>query len=138
VQSRSRNTIRKEEASPSMGTSVVCKSAAAVSVTGSRQSPIDIRTDSCSCNKSRKPALYFDYPEILSGLPITNTGYGWTVEIPSPKKACIEDGPLQGKYILEQFHAHWGSDCSCGSEHTIDGKSYPAEVRIQLRKECKE
>ena len=27
-----------------------------------------------------------------------------------------------------QFHAHWGSCDEKGSEHTVDGKMYPAEV----------
>lgn len=31
-------------------------------------------------------------------------------------------------YQFLQFHLHWGSDNSKGSEHTIDGKKYPAEV----------
>lgn len=42
----------------------------------------------------------------------------------------LSGGPLTESYILEQFHCHWGQDCSCGSEHTIDGKTFAAEVRI--------
>lgn len=29
-----------------------------------------------------------------------------------------------------QFHAHWGTDDSTGSEHTVDGKSYAAEIHL--------
>lgn len=61
-------------------------------------------------------------------------GCGWIVNIQTElsKQTAIEQGPLDGKYLLEQFHAHWGGDCSCGSEHTIDGKSYAAEVRFDI------
>eukprot|EP00061_Rhincodon_typus_P005473 g25023.t1 len=38
------------------------------------------------------------------------------------------DGPLEAPYKLKQFHFHWGRRGSQGSEHTIDGKSYPGEV----------
>lgn len=41
-------------------------------------------------------------------------------------------GPLEGKYILEQFHCHWGPNNEEGSEHTIDGKKYAGEVSIIL------
>jgi carbonic anhydrase len=37
-------------------------------------------------------------------------------------------GPLPSKYKLEQIHAHWGRCDEEGSEHTVDGKAYPAEV----------
>ena len=31
-------------------------------------------------------------------------------------------------YLLKQLHFHWGNDDTVGSEHTIDGQSYPLEV----------
>ena len=37
-------------------------------------------------------------------------------------------GPLTKKYKFEQFHFHWGGHDSEGSEHTVEGKMYPAEV----------
>jgi len=40
----------------------------------------------------------------------------------------LKGGPLEGSYELWQFHAHWGSNNDNGSEHTINGRSYPAEV----------
>ena len=41
----------------------------------------------------------------------------------------MKGGPLdKAEYELWQFHAHWGNDSSHGSEHTIDGKDYAAEV----------
>uniref|UniRef100_A0A1I7WQ59 Carbonic anhydrase n=1 Tax=Heterorhabditis bacteriophora TaxID=37862 RepID=A0A1I7WQ59_HETBA len=37
---------------------------------------------------------------------------------------------LPDLYRLIQFHAHWGPTSDCGSEHTLDGKSYPAEIHF--------
>ena len=35
----------------------------------------------------------------------------------------IKGGGLKDRYIFDQFHFHWGSDSSKGSEHTIDGEA---------------
>ena len=43
--------------------------------------------------------------------------------------AGLSGGPLEGEYELWQFHAHWGKKGGGGSEHTIDGKQWDAEVR---------
>ena len=37
---------------------------------------------------------------------------------------------LEGEYHLGQFHFHWGSAEDKGSEHTVDGKRYFAEVHL--------
>lgn len=37
-------------------------------------------------------------------------------------------GPLENHYRLKQFHFHWGATDERGSEHTVDGRVYPAEV----------
>ena len=36
---------------------------------------------------------------------------------------------LDGVYVADQLHFHWGGDNDAGSEHTFDGQSYPMEVR---------
>ena len=40
----------------------------------------------------------------------------------------IQGGGLSGKYALRQFHMHWGPADDEGSEHVVDGQSYPLEV----------
>lgn len=37
-------------------------------------------------------------------------------------------GPLDGRYVLEQFHCHWAETSDKGSEHTMNGKTYAGEV----------
>ena len=41
----------------------------------------------------------------------------------------LKGGPFgKASYIMEQFHFHFGCDNNHGSEHTVDGTSYPSEV----------
>lgn len=40
----------------------------------------------------------------------------------------LQGGALDGVYRLAQFHIHWGSCEGQGSEHTVDGVKYDAEV----------
>ena len=42
--------------------------------------------------------------------------------------AIISGGGLEGEYKAGQFHFHWGSVGTQGSEHTLDGRSFPLEV----------
>ncbi|VDK87787.1 unnamed protein product [Dibothriocephalus latus] len=44
--------------------------------------------------------------------------------------ACIEGGPLRERYILQQFHFHWGHESRWGSEHHVDGFSYSGEMHL--------
>jgi len=45
--------------------------------------------------------------------------------------AAVQGGPLDDdKYVLVQFHFHWGSVSSQGSEHRIDDVPYAAEVSL--------
>jgi len=44
---------------------------------------------------------------------------------------ALRGGPLDDdKYVLIQFHFHWGSISSRGSEHKIDDITYAAEVSV--------
>ena len=36
-------------------------------------------------------------------------------------------------YALYQLHFHWGANDSVGSEHTIEGQSFPLEMHIVHR-----
>ena len=45
----------------------------------------------------------------------------------------VSGGGLTAVYTTVQFHFHWGPDNSIGSEHTVNGKEYAAEVRERER-----
>ncbi|KAF8567521.1 hypothetical protein P879_04117, partial [Paragonimus westermani] len=40
----------------------------------------------------------------------------------------LQSGPLTSEYHLVQFHFHWGSGNTWGSEHLVNGVSSPAEL----------
>ena len=44
------------------------------------------------------------------------------------KNISITGGGLVGKYVLKEFHFHWGETDDRGSEHTVNGQSFGAEV----------
>ncbi|XKL65152.1 hypothetical protein PGB90_005238 [Kerria lacca] len=97
---------------------------------GSRQSPVNIETSLVTSDDSlRNEPLTWKYvPE--NCFSINNTGYSWRVDVNGTGSELI-GGPLgNSKYRLEQFHCHWGSDSSQGSEHTVDGKPYAGELHL--------
>ena len=70
-----------------------------------------------------------------------NTGHDVKIVLddPSPHIINITGGPLSYKYRVTEISFHWGSIDTLGSEHTIDGQSFPAEVcRINCVTRCKE
>lgn len=61
---------------------------------------------------------------------LLNPGYCWRVDIKG-QGSELTGGPLNNdKYVVEQFHCHWGCSNGRGSEHTVDGESYSGELHI--------
>jgi len=106
----------------------------AMEITGRKQSPIDLNDECCDVQGKNSKALpiVIDYPEEFNDLPLINGGFSWKVDIPNDLAILtrLMGGPLKNNFRLAQFHAHWGKDCSCGSEHTVNGKSYAAELHL--------
>ena len=51
-------------------------------------------------------------------------------DIKGDHELSLEGSLMEGdKYILDSFHFHWGS-AENGSEHTIDGKMFAAEMHF--------
>lgn len=96
---------------------------------GSRQSPIDIETDCltphCAHTGQR---LTWRYPsnELHT---VKNTGHSWQISADNSMSE-VSGGPLNCDYELSQVHCHWGEDDAEGSEHTVNGKHYPAELHL--------
>ncbi|KAM4722320.1 carbonic anhydrase 7 [Rhinophrynus dorsalis] len=96
---------------------------------GERQSPIDIVPNQAVFNPDLKP-LEFSYDQSTS-INISNNGHSVMVEFEdNDDKTVISGGPLDGSYRLKQFHFHWGVQHTEGSEHTVDGRSYPSELHL--------
>ncbi|XP_072823607.1 carbonic anhydrase 7 isoform X2 [Vicugna pacos] len=96
---------------------------------GDRQSPINIVSSQAVYSPSLKP-LELSY-ESCTSLSITNNGHSVQVDFnDSDDRTVVTGGPLDGPYRLKQFHFHWGKKHSVGSEHTVDGKSFPSELHL--------
>uniref|UniRef100_A0A7N9DFN1 Carbonic anhydrase n=1 Tax=Macaca fascicularis TaxID=9541 RepID=A0A7N9DFN1_MACFA len=96
---------------------------------GTRQSPINIQWRDSIYDPRLKP-LRVSY-DAISCLYVWNTGYLFQVEFDDVTEASgISGGPLENHYRLKQFHFHWGAVNEAGSEHTVDGHAYPAELHL--------
>jgi len=49
----------------------------------------------------------------------------------------VSAGPLSYQYRVSELIVHFGVTDSTGSEHTINGLSFPAEVSSDQRVDCK-
>ncbi|CAH1270568.1 CA7 [Branchiostoma lanceolatum] len=96
---------------------------------GQRQSPIDIVTANAKVDKALTDnPLKIHYGNCCLG--VSNTGHSFQVAIDGTETE-LNGGPLDGTYKLAQFHAHWGPyRKEFGSEHTVDGSTYPAELHL--------
>jgi len=93
--------------------------------TGKKQSPIDIST--LIIDPERKQ-LKFEYSND-SITTVVNSGKSVTFNA-GQEDSYVSKGPLLNRYRLLQFHFHWGSHNDVGSEHTINGKAYSAEIHL--------
>ncbi|XP_061429328.1 carbonic anhydrase-like [Lethenteron reissneri] len=96
---------------------------------GSRQSPIDI-VPASAVYDAALGALSVSYSGADS-MSISNSGHSFSVDYnDSGDSSVLSGGPLANPYKLKQFHFHWGTSDAKGSEHTVDGKSYSAELHL--------
>ncbi|XP_070575431.1 carbonic anhydrase 1-like [Ptychodera flava] len=94
---------------------------------GHSQSPVDIVTGNAKHDPSLG-ALTYKY-NAAKTKEISNTGHSFHVSVDG-QESLLTGGPLQHKYQLDSFHAHWGSTDTVGSEHTVDGASFAAELHL--------
>uniref|UniRef100_A0A5F9D7Z7 Carbonic anhydrase n=1 Tax=Oryctolagus cuniculus TaxID=9986 RepID=A0A5F9D7Z7_RABIT len=96
---------------------------------GTRQSPIDIQWGDSVYDPHLEP-LRASY-SAASCRCVWNTGYLFQVEFDDATgDSGVSGGPLENHYRLKQFHFHWGATNAWGSEHTVNGHVYPAELHL--------
>jgi carbonic anhydrase len=93
-----------------------------------KQSSIDIVSDDAKYNDKLEAFSFSDYNPVDSS--IMNNGHSVQVNVGSGTAAEMSGGGLDDTFKLAQFHFHWGSDDTKGSEHLLDGKAYPMEVHF--------
>ncbi|XP_022085775.1 carbonic anhydrase 2-like [Acanthaster planci] len=99
---------------------------------GIKQSPIDIVTASAEANDLGDFTLVgFEADDVPVNAAMIVSNNGHVVEVAMTGDYLVSGAGLgPTAYKAVQFHFHWGSVNSRGSEHTVDGKAYAAELHI--------
>ncbi|CAH3111112.1 unnamed protein product, partial [Porites lobata] len=101
------------------------------SCSGSQQSPIDISTTAATYDSSLGNFTLVNYANAPAGVNFTAKNSGKSLKVSMDSHICnVSGGGLPGVYTTVQFHLHWGSNNNKGSEHTMDGLMYPAEIHF--------
>ncbi|KAL6093901.1 hypothetical protein STEG23_026398 [Scotinomys teguina] len=95
---------------------------------GRFQSPVDIRPELTSFRRALQPLELLGYAlQPLPELSLFNNGH--TVQLTLPPGLKMALGPGQ-EYQALQLHLHWGTSDHPGSEHTVNGHRFPAEIHV--------
>lgn len=100
---------------------------------GSSQSPINLDTSVTQylASLAADPFVFTNFHK-TTGVTwtLTNDGHGAKVTLTGDTKLDVSGASLENTHRVEQFHFHWGSVNTQGSEHTLDGAQYPMELHI--------
>lgn len=96
---------------------------------GRRQSPVNLEPSRLLYDPNLQP-LHLDKHRV-KGL-LTNTGHSvvFTVDNETRHPVNISGGSLSYRYQFHEIHLHYGLYDETGSEHTVDGYAFPAEMQI--------
>ncbi|NXI37426.1 CAH9 anhydrase, partial [Galbula dea] len=96
--------------------------------TGTSQSPINIDTAKTIFSPQLRPIQLSGYSlPANEKLRLRNNGH--TVLLELPESLAITGGYAQ-QYRAVQLHLHWGSMLGHGSEHTVNGRRFAAEIHV--------
>ncbi|KAA0184103.1 Eukaryotic-type carbonic anhydrase [Fasciolopsis buskii] len=93
---------------------------------GKRQSPINLNTKSMVFDRTLKPLIVNFDAVVKETAEVKAHNFHVKVE----GKGVLRGGPLETDYHLAQFHFHWGSGNTWGSEHHVNGVSSPSELHM--------
>ncbi|XP_027055172.1 carbonic anhydrase-related protein 10-like [Pocillopora damicornis] len=98
---------------------------------GRRQSPINIVTTRVRRRHFRTLKIEFDRLGGLVTGELKNNGNAPTFFVDEDKgTAKLKGNHLKGTYKLDQFHVHFGCKNNRGSEHTLNGHRFAAEIHF--------
>ncbi|XP_057325336.1 carbonic anhydrase 7-like isoform X1 [Microplitis mediator] len=99
---------------------------------GNNQSPINLDFGKFREVVDPRKLEFHGYNNIPKKISIVNNGHSLELEghWPYNKHPYISGGPLQSDYVFKQLHFHWGVNNNEGSEHTINGQSFPLEMHL--------
>ncbi|KAF5300999.1 hypothetical protein FQR65_LT08982 [Abscondita terminalis] len=97
---------------------------------GLRQSPININT--LGLIYSWAPSLKWSYGYALTPkyTYINKTGNSISLSVEHKSPLEVSSGILDVPYKFDQLHFHWGEHNGIGSEHKINGYTYPLEMHV--------
>ncbi|KAH0549174.1 hypothetical protein KQX54_006693, partial [Cotesia glomerata] len=96
---------------------------------GRRQSPVDLEPKRLLFDRNLQP-LHLDKHAIRGILANTGHGVVFSVDNGTQHPVNISGGPLSYRYQFHEIHLHYGMSDHLGSEHTVDGYAFPAEIQI--------
>jgi len=111
---------------------------------GRRQSPVDIDAERCvspsdahstssasADSNGQMAPLKIEF-ENATQTRFFNAAHTFQLDYDGGRRDgnTLSGGPLKTKYTLIQAHCHWGDRDDFGSEHTVNGKAYPAELHF--------
>ncbi|CAL4179435.1 unnamed protein product, partial [Meganyctiphanes norvegica] len=96
---------------------------------GRRQSPVNVDPELLLFDPNLSP-LHIDKHRV-SGV-VNNTGHSVVFNVFSPghHPINITGGPLSYRYQVAEVQLHFGNVDHVGSEHTVNGTAFPAELQI--------
>lgn len=100
---------------------------------GQGQSPIDLDPGTVQSKPDLTPLTFtgYDVDSRPADYQLTNDGHSVGLDIlPNAGQMSVSHGGLPASYNLAALHFHWGNASSGGSEHTVNGKRYAAELHI--------
>lgn len=102
---------------------------------GIRQSPVAIYDEQAEESPNLAPLKFEHWGRFALGTA-TNITNGRSINFaPAPGTQDAIFINHKGRYVLQQFHMHWGLASGEGSEHVLNGKQYEAEIHFVHLKE---
>nr|XP_020030231.1 carbonic anhydrase 9 isoform X1 [Castor canadensis] len=95
---------------------------------GRFQSPVDIRPELTSFCRALPPLELLGF-ELQPRPELSLRNNGHTLQLSLPPGLTMTLGPGQ-EYRALQLHLHWGGSDRPGSEHTVNGHRFPAEIHV--------